>query len=96
MVPPCRTGFCLEGVVQGTNQSLGRLSLVKLHHVVHQDSLRQCTTWEWEHRFYWVDKSNSALPKQTVRLKTRAKTENHNSVGMVILTALTFIHFLEE
>ncbi len=28
------------------NQSLGRVSLVKMDHLVHQDSLRQCTMWD--------------------------------------------------
>ncbi len=62
------------------NQSLGKLSLVKMVDLLHQDSLRQCT--QGDHGFLAfksrIDKSCTVLQKQTVRLKTRAKIENPN------------------
>ena len=41
--------FCQNDTVNAINQSLGRLSLVKMDQIVHQESLRPCTMLELQY-----------------------------------------------
>ena len=38
-------------MISRLSDSMRVLSLVKIDHLVHQDSLRQCTTWELEQKW---------------------------------------------